>query len=162
MSEKAGGPLGFASDRSLAVFTQPCTVRFSHCDPAGIIFFPQYFVLLNGVVEDWFTQALGIDYARLIGHQRIGLPTVSLQCDFLAPSRMGEQIEFQLRVGRVGKRSITLDVECVGADGIRLRLRQVLVTTSLINHVSIDIPPDVLLAIERWQSVTGVARQAPR
>lgn len=141
-----------AADRSRAVFSQACTVRFSHCDPAGIVFFPQYFVLLNGVVEDWFTLALGIDYAHLIGHQRIGLPTVSLQCDFLAPSRMGEQIEFKLRVGRIGKRSLTVDVECVGIDGIRLRLRQVLVTTSLIDHRAIDIPADVLTAISRWEN----------
>lgn len=140
------------ADRSGAVFSQSCTVRFSNCDPAGIVFFPQYFVLLNGVVEDWFTLALGIDYAHLIGHQRIGLPTVSLQCDFLAPSRMGEPIEFQLRVARVGQRSLTVEVACVGADGIRLRLRQVLVTTSLIDHRAIDIPADVLAAISRWQN----------
>ncbi len=149
-------PLTPATAGSTAVFTQPCAVRFSHCDPAGIIFFPQYFVLLNGVVEDWFTHALGIDYAHLIAHQRIGLPTVSLQCDFLAPSRMGEQIEFHLSVGRVGKRSITLNVECSGVDGIRLRLSQVLVTTSLVSHASIDIPPDILAAIARWQDTTEV------
>jgi 4-hydroxybenzoyl-CoA thioesterase len=136
---------------SRAVFSQPFTVRFSNCDPAGIVFFPQYFVLLNSVVEDWFTLALGIDYAHLIGHQRIGLPTVSLQCDFLAPSRMGEKIEFKLRVGQVGKRSLTVDAECVGIDGIRLRLRQVLVTTSLLDHRAIDIPADVLSAISRWE-----------
>lgn len=139
---------------SRAVFSQAVTVRFSNCDPAGIVFFPQYFVLLNGVVEDWFTLALGIDYAHLIGHQGIGLPTVSLHCDFLAPSRMGEKIEFKLRVGRVGKRSLTVDVECVGGDGdgARLRLRQVLVTTSLIDHRAIDIPADVLAAISRWEN----------
>jgi len=148
MRDVQAGP---EADRPPAVFSQTCTVRFSHCDPAGIVFFPQYFVLLNGVVEDWFTQALGIDYAHLIGHQRIGLPTVSLQCDFLAPSRMGEQIEFKLRVGRIGKRSLTVDVECVGINDIRLRLRQVLVTTSLIDHRSIDIPADVLAAISRWE-----------
>jgi len=145
-------PASPGADRPRAVFSQPCTVRFSHCDPAGIVFFPQYFVLLNGVVEDWFTHALGIDYAHLIGHQRIGLPTVSLQCDFLAPSRMGEQIEFKLRVGRIGRRSLTVEVECVGIDGIRLRLRQVLVTTSLIDHRAINIPADVLAAISRWEN----------
>jgi len=134
------------------VVSQLYTVSFSHCDPAGIVFFPQYFVVFNGVVKDWFTQALGIDYAHLIGHQRIGLPTVSLQCDFLAPSRMGEQIEFKLRVGRVGKRSLTVEVECVSIDGIRLRLRQVLVTTSLIDHRAIDITVDVLAAISRWEN----------
>ena len=138
-----------------AVFSHTCPVRFSHCDPAGIVFFPQYFVMLNGVVEDWFTQALGIDYHHFIGQRRLGLPTVSLHCDFVAPSFMGDSITFQLHVERVGKRSITLNIACVGADGPRLQMRQVLVTTSLAEHGSIDIPPDVLEAITRWQSQPG-------
>ena len=25
-------------------------VRFSHCDPAGIVYFPRYFDMINGVV----------------------------------------------------------------------------------------------------------------
>jgi 4-hydroxybenzoyl-CoA thioesterase len=140
-----------------AVFSQRHTVRFSHCDPAGIVFFPQYFVLLNGVVEDWFTQGLGVDYATLIGERRVGLPTVSLQCDFVAPSRMGEQITFNLSVARIGRRSINLDITCAGPDGdddtrLRMRMRQVLVTTSLATHQSMDIPPDVRSALARWNA----------
>ena len=27
-------------------------IRFHHCDPAGIVFYPQYFVLFNELVED--------------------------------------------------------------------------------------------------------------
>ncbi len=138
-----------------AVFSQTCQVRFSHCDPAGIVFFPQYFVMLNGVVEDWFTQALGIDYAQLIGQRLVGLPTVSLHCDFSAPSFMGDSITYQLQVERVGKRSITLNVECIGTDGPRLKLRQVLVSTSLSTHQSMDIPGDVQDALNRWQNETG-------
>lgn len=138
-----------------AVFSQRHTVRFSHCDPAGIVFFPQYFVLLNGVVEDWFTQALGVDYAMLIGGRRVGLPTVSLQCDFVAPSRMGEHITFNLSVARIGKRSINRDIACTGPDGggdTRLRMRQMLVTTSLATHQSMDIPPDVRSALVLWNA----------
>lgn len=136
-----------------AVFSQQIAVRFSHCDPAGIVFFPQYFVMLNGVVEDWFTEGLGIDYATLIGERRVGLPTVSLQCDFVAPSRMGEHITFSLSVARIGKRSINLDIACTGPDGkARLHMRQVLVSTSLATHQSISIPSDVLSALALWNS----------
>ena len=138
-----------------AVFSQRHTVRFSHCDPAGIVFFPQYFIMLNGVVEDWFTQALGINYATLIAERRVGLPTVSLQCDFVAPSRMGEHITFGLSVARIGKRSLNLDVACPGPDGsARLRMRQVLVITSLATHQSMDIPPDVRSALVLWNMDT--------
>ena len=29
------------------VFEKPIRVHFSNCDPAGIVFHPQYFVLIN-------------------------------------------------------------------------------------------------------------------
>ena len=45
-------------------FERPVRIRFSHCDPAGIVFFPQYLVMSNALVEDWFNEALDIDYAR--------------------------------------------------------------------------------------------------
>ena len=38
-------------------------IRFGQCDPAGIVFYPQYFVLFNALVEDWVSDALGSPYA---------------------------------------------------------------------------------------------------
>ena len=47
-------------------FTRSVPIRFSHCDPAGIVYFPHYFDMFNGLIEDWYTQELGYDYAALI------------------------------------------------------------------------------------------------
>ena len=47
-------------------FTRSVTVRFSHCDPAGIVYFPHYFDIFNGLIEDWYEQELGYNYADLI------------------------------------------------------------------------------------------------
>jgi 4-hydroxybenzoyl-CoA thioesterase len=141
-----------------AVFTVQRPVRFSDCDPAGMVFFPQYFVMLNALVEDWFTLALGIDYATLLGPRGIGLPTASLQCDFKKPSRMGEAIALHLRLLRQGRRSLTLEVQCTGVaplDTLRWNAQVVLVTTSLEHDGSISIPPDIVQAIVRWQNPTG-------
>ncbi|MEA3125938.1 MAG: 4-hydroxybenzoyl-CoA thioesterase [Caballeronia sp.] len=30
-------------------FEQPVRIRFSHCNPAGIVFFPQYLVMTNAL-----------------------------------------------------------------------------------------------------------------
>ena len=57
------------------VFYSDMLVRFSHCDPAGIIFYPHYFVMFNGLIEDWFNHALKIDYANFITTRRMGVPT---------------------------------------------------------------------------------------
>ncbi len=120
-----------------------------------MVFFPQYFVMLNNLVEDWFTQGLGIHYATLIGTRRIGLPTVSLQSEFVAPSRMGEPLDFELQVTRIGQKSFSLNVVGRGAAELRLRLKQVLVTTALDGDHAIDIPLDVRAALARYQSITG-------
>ena len=97
---------------SSAVFRVQRLVRFSDCDPAGMVFYPQYFVMLNGLVEDWFTQGLQVNYAEFLGARRLGLPMASLQCDFKVPSRMGETITLALRLLRQGRRSLTLGIDC--------------------------------------------------
>lgn len=137
------------------LFQQTRVIRFSDCDPAGMVFFPHYFVMLNGLVEDWFTQALGVNYAQLLGQRRIGLPTVALQSEFRAPCRMGDAVEFRLQLERMGSRSITLRVDCMHGATCCVQIRQVLVSTSLSHDEAIDIPQDVREAVARWQSFTG-------
>ena len=135
-------------------FTRERLIRFSDCDPAGIVFYPQYFVMLNGLVEDWFNDELGIGYAALILERRIGLPTVRLEVDFQAVSRLGDPVELSLQVDRLGGRSLTLALEVTGADGgLRMRMRQVLVTTSLVTHRALDIPSDIRAAISRLANI---------
>lgn len=128
-------------------FERVYPIRFSHCDPAGIVFFPQYLVLFNQLLEDWFTHGLGIDYARFIGERRVGTPTVRLECDFRAISRMGEDVSFALAVERVGGSSLTLAIEARRGDELRVGARQVLVFTSLDTHRAVGIPPDVRAAL---------------
>ena len=35
-------------------FTRSVPVRFSHCDPAGIVYFPHYFDIFNGLIDASF------------------------------------------------------------------------------------------------------------
>ena len=134
-------------------FTTERKIRFSHCDPAGIVFYPQYYVLFNGLVEDWVSEGLGIPYAQLIGARRIGLPTVRVETDFRAISRMGDEVVFGLQVERLGGHSITLLTDCRGADGVlRVASRSVIVSTSLDSHRTLPVPDELRAAIDRFQS----------
>ena len=94
-----------------APFATEKLIRFHHCDPAGIVFYPQYFVLINELVEDWFDQGLGIDFARLHGELKRGVPVRRLECDFLSPSRIGERLTFTLALTKIGGSSLTARVE---------------------------------------------------
>ncbi|WP_295978715.1 thioesterase family protein [uncultured Variovorax sp.] len=132
-------------------FCRPRLIRFSDCDPAGIVFYPQYFVMLNGLVEDWVNEGLGLSYHGLVAQRRIGLPTVKLDVDFRAVSRMGDQVMLGLVVERLGSRSLTLRVRCFEpvSGEVRMQMQQVLVTTSLETHRAVAVPDDMRAAIVR-------------
>ena len=90
------------------VFTHDQQVRFSHCDPAGIVYFPEFFDMAHAALEDWFTHGLGHAHAEMITERRVGTPTVSIHCDFLKPFRIGEVLRFEISVLKMGRSSLTL------------------------------------------------------
>lgn len=129
-------------------FTRPHRIHFSECDPAGIVFYPQYFVLFNDLMEAWVDSLLPEGFAGLIGVRRVGLPTVRLEVDFKAVSRMGDDVTLRLQVQRMGRSSITLGLACLGADGQpRMQALQTVVCTSLHTHQAIEVPADLRAAI---------------
>lgn len=85
------------------VFERKDLVRFGHCDPSGIVFFPRYFEMLNALVEDWFTDGLGIDLATLTGPRRVGLPTVHLTTHFQQVSRVGDRLTQRIAITKLGR-----------------------------------------------------------
>ena len=128
-------------------------IHFVHCDPAAIVFYPQYLVMLNELIEDWFTDGMGIPYGEVITGRRWGLPTVKLECEFKAVSRMNDEIIQSLALERLGQRSFTALVEYRGADAareLRVSIRVVIVLTRLDTHRSMDIPPELRQAMARY------------
>ena len=125
-------------------------IRFHHCDPAGIVFYPQYFILFHELLEDWFNRGLGLNYADLISKERRGLPTAHIDCDFRIPSKIGDTVQMQLSVKRVGNSSITLAVSVRAGAEIRVTANQVLVLISLEDGSVLSVPPDLRARFERF------------
>ena len=81
-------------------FVFPQKVRFQHCDPAGIVFYPRYFEMLNATIEEWFATRLGLSFAEIHGPMGMGVPTAAHQTPTsTAPSRLGERLDFALDPG---------------------------------------------------------------
>jgi 4-hydroxybenzoyl-CoA thioesterase len=139
-----------AAPPSLHAWSTIVPVRFSHCDPAGIVYFASYFDMLNGVVEDWFCDALGIDYHEMIGPRRIGLGFVSAGAEFARPGFMGDTLACAVVVDRIGRTSLTFRIHAVREGDPILVARFVMVTTSLETHRSIPLPDDLRAAVERY------------
>ena len=90
------------------VFTTHRRVRFADCDAAGIVFFPRYFEMLNGVVEDWFAGPLEASFRELHLNRHVSVPTAAVEGRFIAPSRLEDDLTFALTVTRLGGASCTL------------------------------------------------------
>jgi 4-hydroxybenzoyl-CoA thioesterase len=138
-----------------AAFTRSVPVRFSHCDPAGIVYFPHYFDMFNGLIEDWYTQELGYDYAELIVGNRYGFPFVHIECDFRVPSRMGDVINLSLLVERIGSSSLGIVIICHQNEVERLRARMVNAMISLETHKTVPLPRGLRDAIESYRRRTA-------
>lgn len=110
-------------------FTLQQKVRFQHCDPAGIVFYPRYFEMINATVEEWFAQRLGLPFETLHGLLGAAVPTVSMTVDFHAPSRLGDVVEFRLRPTRIGRSSVGLSIEAHCGGEKRLSMESTLVFT---------------------------------
>jgi 4-hydroxybenzoyl-CoA thioesterase len=139
------------NNTSSSLFEREVRIRFSHCDPGGIVFYPQYFILMNGLVEDWFTEGLDIDFSNLVMSRRIGIPTVRIDCTFSRPSYIGERLLLGLSVTKIGNSSFCLKVQGSSDDDIRLQANQVLVTTSLDGIKPISIPADLRAGLMRYR-----------
>lgn len=131
-----------------SAFEREQLVRFGHCDPAGIVFYPRYFEMLNELVEDWFAQ-LGAGLDVLIGQRRLGLPTAQLDTRFLRVSRQGDRLVQRIRIERLGGSSLRLQVSFDGDDGPRVAFAQVLVCTALDTHRPQPWPDDLRVALAR-------------
>lgn len=147
MSDPATRRSASAAPATPMAWERPRRIHFADCDPAGIVYFPQYLVMFNVLVEDFVTEALGISYAALIAERRIGLPIVSLGCEFTAVSRLGDEVMLGVSVERIGGASLTLQFGCRAATEWRVRSRQVLVATDLATHRARPIPPDLREAL---------------
>ena len=85
-----------------SAFQREQLVRFGHCDPAGIVFYPRYFEMLNELIEDWFAHGLGLPFDVLIGRRQVGMPTAQLDTRFLRVSRHGDRLVQTIRIERLG------------------------------------------------------------
>lgn len=131
-------------------FTAPIAVRFKHCDPAGIAFYPRLFEFCNDMVEAWFA-ALGVGFPELIGQRGLGAPTVRATAEFRKPCRYGETLEGRLRPTALGQRSMDLRVELAGPVGeIRAAFEVTLVCVERDAVKACPWPEDLRERVRAW------------
>lgn len=107
-------------------YNRQIRIEFNHCDPAGIVFYPRYFEMTNSVVENFFRDVVGYPFDAMMA-DGTGVPTARVETDFKVPSRLGDLLDWDLLVERLGGSSATfrLTARCEGQ--LRLTARLTLV-----------------------------------
>ena len=91
-------------------------VLFKHCDPAGIVFYPRYFEMINDCVEAFFEE-IGLPFEVLL--KTAGVPTAQISTTFQNPSRHGDALVVQLTVKRIGRSSLDLSFRAMCGTELR-------------------------------------------
>ncbi len=113
-------------------FTFDQKILFKHCDPAGIVFYPRYFEIINDCIEAFFAH-IGTPFERL--HQTAAVPTAEITTRFTAPSHHGDELTLSLEATRLGRTSLGLHIEAHAGAERRLDCASTLV------HVGLDGRP---------------------
>jgi len=103
------------------VFETERLVRHGHTDPAGIVFYPRYFEMINEVVEDFFREALGRPFGDWHRRKKTGVPTVHIDTSFLAPSYCDDVLTYSLCISKLGHSSATFLIKARCGDEQRLK-----------------------------------------
>ena len=134
----------------METFRSEITVRWLHCDPAGMIFTPRYFDMTHSVMEEWFEKGLGVPFDRLHGELGRGVPTAHIEADFVAASRLNDVLTFDLSLTRIGKSSADLSLKARCADEARMSARIVIVQVSLATTSSVHWLDVLRSGMERY------------
>ena len=89
-------------------FCFPQKVLFRHCDPAGIVFYPRYFEMMNDCIEAFFDEIVRSPFEEI--HQQAAVPTAQISVQFKAVSRQGDRLDLNLSCTRLGRSSLGLKI----------------------------------------------------
>lgn len=134
-------------------FTVRRKIRFGQSDPAGIVFFPEFFRMFNDLFEDWVRLALGIDFAAQFRDHARMFPLVHVEADFKESRSLGQTIDLTLVLDGLGDSSIRYTI--YGHDDEReiLSARCVTCLASKETGRKVSLPNDMRGRMEAYQAL---------
>jgi len=88
-------------------------IRYSDCDPQGIVFNGNYARYWDDAATDWLEE-LGLGGPEL-GGNGVEVVTARLEIDFKSAATLGDVLETSIKIAKFGTASMDLDVETINA-----------------------------------------------
>jgi len=130
-------------------FETDVVVRFSHVDPAGIVYYPRYYEMMDQVMEIWFEEALDYPYPRMFA-EGWAVPLAHLESKFIKPSYLNDRLTFSLGITRIGRSRIDLSVTTSCQGEIRFITKKTIVWVTHGQIKSAPIPDDMRKKMEAY------------
>lgn len=89
-------------------------VRWSDCDPLGIIYYGAYIRYFEAAEHEMF-RAAGLPYEVMRVQRQVQLPRKAFAVEFHSPAQMDELLEIRVGVSRIGETSVTMRFEAYEA-----------------------------------------------
>lgn len=127
-------------------------VRFSHCDPAGVVFYPRFFDLFSSTLEDWFQDGIDCPFGgEFMDRRNLRVPGLSITAEFLRACRLGEFLDLDLWVTHLSRSSIELALAGSVAGEPRLRAAWKICVIDFATFKSTPIPEDLRSRMAAFQ-----------
>lgn len=83
-------------------------IEWGQCDPAGIVFYPQYLIIFD-TSTGWLFERTGLTpLAMRNKYGIVGIPIVEVGARFLMPCRFDDEVIVESEVGEWGRSSFTV------------------------------------------------------
>lgn len=83
-------------------------IEWGQCDPAGIVFYPQYFIIFDTSTGCLFERTGLKPLAMRQKYGIVGLPVVDVGARFVMPCRFDDEVVVESEVGAWGRSSFTV------------------------------------------------------
>jgi 4-hydroxybenzoyl-CoA thioesterase len=95
------------------------TIEWGHCDPAGIVFFPNYLAFFDAATNALFFRALGLNkYEILRKYSIAGIPLVDVNARFFIPSAFGDVVTIESTVAEIKRSSFRVQHRLFKGDAL--------------------------------------------
>jgi 4-hydroxybenzoyl-CoA thioesterase len=89
--------------------TSKVEIQFGDCDPAGIVYYPNYFRFFDNATAGMLSAAFGMHKRNWVAHYGIaGIPMVDTSARFIMPSSFGDVVEIQSEITEMGRSSFAV------------------------------------------------------
>lgn len=139
----------------MLVNSRQVEIEFGDCDPAGIVYYPNYFRMFDAATAHLFEAALGMKKIAWTRHYGIvGIPMVDTGARFIKPARFGDVVTINTTITGFRRSSFDVGHQVFHEGMLAIEARETRVWTGRDPDdpgklKSVPLPDDVVAALSR-------------